>query len=32
MKVDFLKELGLTDEQISKIQAESGKDVQKEKD
>jgi DNA repair exonuclease SbcCD ATPase subunit len=32
MKVDFLKELGLSDEQISKIQAESGKDVQKEKD
>ena len=32
MKTEFLKELGLTDEQIGKIQAESGKDVQKEKD
>ena len=32
MKTEFLKELGLTEEQIGKIQAESGKDVQKEKD
>ena len=32
MKTEFLKGLGLTDEQISQIQAESGKDVQKEKD
>ena len=32
MKTEFLKELGLTDEQSGKIQAESGKDVQKEKD
>lgn len=32
MKTEFLKGLGLTEEQISQIQAESGKDVQKEKD
>lgn len=32
MKTDFLKDLGLTEEQINKIQAESGKDVQREKD
>lgn len=32
MRTEFLKELGLTDEQISKVQAESGKDVQREKD
>ena len=32
MKVDFLKSLGLDDEVIAKIQAESGKDVQAEKD
>lgn len=32
MKVDFLKSLGLDDEVIAKIQAESGKDIQAEKD
>ena len=32
MKTEFLKELGLEEEIISKIQAESGKDIQKEKD
>lgn len=32
MKVEFLKGLGLEDETIAKIQAESGKDIQKEKD
>src|SRR5690606_30785144 len=29
MKRDFLKELGLTDEQIDKIMAENGKDIEK---
>jgi hypothetical protein len=29
MKTEFLKELGLTEEQISKIMAENGKDVEK---
>lgn len=28
MKVEFLKGLGLTDEQIQSIQAESGKEIQ----
>ena len=32
MKVEFLKGLGLTDEQIQSIQAESGKEIQKYKD
>ena len=32
MKTEFLKSLGLEDDVIAKIQAESGKDVQKEKD
>ncbi len=32
MKVEFLKSLGLDDEIISKIQAESGKDVEAEKE
>lgn len=32
MKVEFLKGLGLTDEQIQGIQAESGKEIQKYKD
>lgn len=32
MKTDFLKSLGLDDDVIAKIQAESGKDVQAEKD
>lgn len=32
MKVEFLKGLGLTDEQIQSIQAESGKEIQKHKD
>ncbi|MGN1121986.1 MAG: hypothetical protein ACI4RV_06435 [Eubacteriales bacterium] len=32
MKVEFLKSLGLDDEVIAKIQVESGKDVQAEKD
>ena len=32
MKVDFLKEFGLSEEQIKAVQAESGKDVQAEKD
>lgn len=29
MKREFLKELGLTDEQIDKIMAENGKDIEK---
>ncbi|NLX61356.1 MAG: hypothetical protein GXZ06_02365, partial [Tissierellia bacterium] len=29
MKRQFLKELGLTDEQIDKIMAENGKDIEK---
>ncbi len=32
MKVEFLKGLGLTEEQIQSIQAESGKEIQKYKD
>lgn len=32
MKREFLKELNLTDEQIDKIMAENGKDIQKHKD
>lgn len=31
MKTDFLKGLGLSDDVIAKIQAESGKDVEAEK-
>lgn len=32
MKTEFLKELGLTEEQIKSVMAENGKDVQSEKD
>lgn len=32
MKTEFLKELGLTDEQIDKIMAENGKDIKREQD
>ena len=32
MKREFLKELGLTDEQIDKIMAENGGDIQREQD
>ena len=31
MKRDFLKELGLTDEQIDSIMSENGKDIEKHK-
>lgn len=32
MKTEFLKDLGLTDEQIASVMAENGKDIKKEKD
>lgn len=32
MKTEFLKSLGLTDEQITSVMAENGKDIKKEKD
>jgi hypothetical protein len=32
MKTEFLKELGLTEEQVTAIMAENGKDIQREKD